>query len=252
MTNTDDLKTAKRSFYFFPFDILRPDPENIRKERMGDIDALARSIMERGLDQPLIVRRGEGATYIVTDGHRRLAACGLVKTRYEQPMESIPCLLEERGTTEVERLFIMLNAGTHGLPLTALEEGMAYKKALESFGVKESVLAQKTGRTVSYVRGCLHIASNASARDLSPFAASKLAGLPKGQAERVLESGAHTAKEIDANAKGKYVPPGKVEVRRTYEYMAVPGRILSEYQRGYLRALGYVQGREPALELEEE
>jgi len=250
MTNTDDLKTAKRSFYFFPLHILQPDPENIRKQDMGDLDALARSIMERGIDHPLIVRRGEGANYIVTDGHRRLAACQRIKERYEKEVEALPCIIEERGTTEADRLFIMLTAGTHSKPLTVLEEGMAYKKALETFGVKESLLADKTGRTVAYVRGCLLIASNAKARELSPWAASKLSSLPQGQADRVLESGAHTAREIDAKAKGRYIAPGKKEVRKWYELYAVPGRELSEFQKGYLRGLAYVQGREKALELD--
>lgn len=247
-TNTDELATGKRSCYWFALSMLQPDPENVRAD-YGDVDAMARALAAGAKFPPLTVRRlnPKANVYVVTDGHRRLMAASIAKEKYGADLsEGLPCMLENKGTTEAERLLLMIGSGTHGKPLTPVEEGLAYRKALEKFGVKLSDLAARTGRTVPYIKGCLEIAANPEAAHLKPSAAAKLSSLSKSAAASVLASGVRTGRQVDDAARGRARIAGRRAIQR--ELAKQPAKEpVNDYQRGVLAGLEFALGKQEKL-----
>jgi ParB/RepB/Spo0J family partition protein len=259
-TNTDEIALKKRTMYTLPIGLLMPDPENVRND-YGDIDALAQDVAEKDVDdvakgvkQPLLVRRGNGITYIVSDGHRRLMAAQIANDKYGAGIEGLPCLLEDKGTAPEDRLLGMLSAGIHAKPLTPTEEGKAYRKALEGFKMNKADLARKIGKSVAYIDGCMAIAADEALAGLNPTAAAKLTKVPRSRAREIVAGGARNAADVERATTGQPKPVGKVALRREYqrlEKLEVSAPVLlTPVARGYMLGLAFARGTAPALELE--
>lgn len=125
---------------------------NIRQD-YGDIQALAESIAENGIKSPL---RGyaKGATFIITDGHRRYTALKMLREQGRGMKIQIPFLLEEAGYTEEKRTFdlILLNDGKK---LTIMEEAQLYKRIKDQFNLSNVEIAKKAGKSSMHVGNCL-------------------------------------------------------------------------------------------------
>lgn len=80
-----------------PVALLQPDPTQPRKQiDKTRLEELALSIKERGLQQPITIRRENGKA-IIKHGERRWRAAQLAK------VESVPCVLDARQQTALER-----------------------------------------------------------------------------------------------------------------------------------------------------
>jgi ParB family chromosome partitioning protein len=112
---------------------IQPDPGAIRHDA-GEIEALAASISEQGLLQPIGVIHMWGDTYRVVFGHRRLAAAihlGLVR---------IPCMLQEADPDE---LFIpQLVENLQRLDLNDLEKAQAMERLKQRLEKKQPHLSE--------------------------------------------------------------------------------------------------------------
>lgn len=119
---------------------------NIRMD-MGDLDLLAKSISEIGIQVPLKAKkvRGEDKWELV-DGHRRFAAISiLIKQGVDLKIPIIPF----SGNNE-DRLITMLATGIGQKELTAVEQSEGIKKLVAlSFSVEE--IALKIGKSVQYM-----------------------------------------------------------------------------------------------------
>ncbi|MBT8239976.1 MAG: ParB/RepB/Spo0J family partition protein [Acidimicrobiia bacterium] len=109
---------------------------------------LARSIAELGVLQPLLVRH-EGNEFELIAGERRLRAAQLAG------LERVPVLLrdaDDKGSLEealVENL--------HRQDLNALEEAAAYRQLQEEFGLNQTEIAERVGRSRSAVANTLRL-----------------------------------------------------------------------------------------------
>jgi ParB-like chromosome segregation protein Spo0J len=112
-------------------------PENVEH-----IEALAKSIAEIGVQEPLTVYM-DGDTPILTDGHCRLMATCLAIEAYGAEIKSVPVKTEPRGADERDRLLSQLVRNS-GKRLTPLEQGNVYKRLLD-LGWTEAEIAKKTG-----------------------------------------------------------------------------------------------------------
>ena len=91
-----DTKGGKEIVYL-PVDKIDPDPDNFYS--LAGIDELADSIALIGLQQPLLVRRGEDlGRYTVISGHRRLAAIQLLQDGEDDSAHlfdhGVPCIID--------------------------------------------------------------------------------------------------------------------------------------------------------------
>lgn len=145
-------------------DLLRIDPTdlhikedwNCREVNFNPKDAddlaLAHSIAEVGVKQPLTAVWEDGKAFI-TDGHRRLLATRYAIETLKAEVKSIPVQTEDRYAGEADRVLSML-VRNNGKPLTSLEMGKVYKRLID-LGWKEKEIAAKVGRSIVWVKTLL-------------------------------------------------------------------------------------------------
>lgn len=128
-------------FQMVPIRDLRANPANVR-EQLEEIGPLAASIRTHGILQPLIVNCARGA-FLVTDGHRRLAAAKLAM------VPAAPCLVTSgAGTRDV--IATMCAAAMHQ-ELTPMEQARAFER-LRAEGMTTTDVALSTGYSPRLVR----------------------------------------------------------------------------------------------------
>lgn len=130
-----------------PVERLRPNPANVRGD-LGDLSELAASIRSKGLLQPLVVQQHAGGTWLVLDGHRRLAAAKLAGVR------AVPCLATKPGDLNAQRA-TMLAAAMHKR-LEPIEAARAFR-ALRDAGMSVTEIATQTGYAASTVSSRLRL-----------------------------------------------------------------------------------------------
>lgn len=119
-----------------------------------DIEVICASIMSpTGFlrSHPIEIFKEAGEVF-VSAGHKRLAASLLAISKGRE-LHAIPCLAEARGTKPEER-FLNQDISNNGTQLTLGERGVVYKNAM-SCGLTEEQIAERVGRSVTYVRNAL-------------------------------------------------------------------------------------------------
>ncbi|MCC7514222.1 MAG: ParB N-terminal domain-containing protein [Bacteroidia bacterium] len=121
-----------------PRNIVIEEGFNVRKD-MGDIEGLARSVVEMGVIVPIegFKVRGEDK-YVLTDGHRRFAAVTLALKHHAEgkagfeDISKIQMLEVHPGSSNMkERLYTMAITGEKKKDLTELERADMYSRLLE-------------------------------------------------------------------------------------------------------------------------
>jgi ParB family transcriptional regulator, chromosome partitioning protein len=126
-----------------PADLIRPFEYNYRYDT-GDLDDLCRSIREKGLLQPILVRNKEEAYYEIIAGHRRYQACKKICWR------KIICHIVELEDKDAFEVSLIENVQRK--TLNPIEEAHAYKKYVLNFGWGGiSDLASRIGKSISYI-----------------------------------------------------------------------------------------------------
>jgi len=115
---------------------------NLRTD-LSDVSELEHSIREKGLIQPIVVRRS-GDKFQVICGHRRLQACRNLGWK------SIPALLVEASDKSAFEMAITENVQRSSLD--PLEEAEAFRRYISSYGWGGvSELARRIGKSEEYV-----------------------------------------------------------------------------------------------------
>ena len=123
-----------------PFNKIRP---HLVHPRVEDIDDLAKSIEQKGLLQPIVVR-SYGEFFEIVAGNRRYHACRSIGWR------KIACHIVELSDKEAFEISLIENLQRKNL--SPIEEGHAFKAYVSDFGWGGiSELAEKIGRSTSYV-----------------------------------------------------------------------------------------------------
>jgi ParB family chromosome partitioning protein len=122
---------------------IHPSPYPLRNN-LGDILELGKSIEEKGLLQPIIVRPCDNGQFEVIAGNRRLAACKLVKWK------RILCYVADFNEKDALEVSIIENVQHESL--SAIEEARAFKRYVKERGYGAiSELARRIGKNPSYV-----------------------------------------------------------------------------------------------------
>ncbi len=133
-------------------DLLRPNPYQPRHRLdNGEIDALAESIREHGVLQPIIVRRApdDQNAYEIVAGERRwhgAARAGL---------HQVPAVIME--LTHRAALEIALVENLQRQDLTALEEAEGYQRLIETFGHTQERMGQAVSKSRSHIANSLRL-----------------------------------------------------------------------------------------------
>jgi ParB family chromosome partitioning protein len=119
-----------------------------RQFREAEMAELINSIREKGVIEPVIVRRS-GAGYELIAGERRLRACQ--KLGYPE----IPAIV--RQASDQEALEIALIENLHRDNLNAMEECRGYERLVKEFSLTQEALAKKVGKERSTVANSLRL-----------------------------------------------------------------------------------------------
>lgn len=79
--------------------------KNNRNEEIYDVkelDALAKDISERGIQQPLLLRQRPDGKYVITSGHRRFVANDIAIEKYGYDGEYLPCIIRDNIADSIE------------------------------------------------------------------------------------------------------------------------------------------------------
>lgn len=134
-----------------PIDQIVPNPEQPRA-RLEDetLEALASSIREVGVLQPILVRPADGAgEYRLIAGERRWRASRLAG------LEEIPAIV--RQGDDMSGLSEALVENLQREDLTPLEEAAAYQQLLEDFGLTHEDIAIRVGKSRSAITNTLRL-----------------------------------------------------------------------------------------------
>ena len=132
-----------------PVNAVSPNPRQPRQAFDEEsLEALARSIREVGVLQPIVVRVLNGG-YELVAGERRLRAAKLAG------LATIPAVI--RTTDDTESLREALIENIHRQDLGALEQAAAFQELLEDLGVTQEVLAERLGHSRPYVTNTIRL-----------------------------------------------------------------------------------------------
>jgi len=116
-----------------------------------ELEALAQSVREKGVLQPLLVRPVDEAevAFELIAGERRWRAA------QRAGLHQVPVLVRVLG--DVEALEIALIENLQREDLTALEEAEAYRRLMNEFGRTQATLADAVGKSRSHVANTLRL-----------------------------------------------------------------------------------------------
>ena len=137
-----------------PIELIRPGAFQPRRRfAEAELDALAQSIREKGILQPLLVRplAGVEAAFELVAGERRWRAAQRVG------VHEVPVIV--RPLADSEALEIALVENVQREDLAPLEEAEAYSRLMEEFGRTQASLAEAVGKSRSHVANTLRLLS---------------------------------------------------------------------------------------------
>ena len=112
------------------------------------IEELAASIRERGLIQPLVVRKVNGSFELIAGERRLRAVTSLGHT-------TVKVVIHEATDQEVAELALIENLQREDL--TPLEEAEQYRLLQEKFGMKQETIAQHVGKSRAVVANMVRL-----------------------------------------------------------------------------------------------
>jgi len=164
-----------------------PSPLQPRVDFPADhLQELVESIRERGIIQPLIVRKVNGQ-YELIAGERRWRAAG------ELALTEAPAIVREASDREVLELALIENLQREGL--NPIEEASAYQRLSADFGLTQEDISRRVGKSRASVANAMRLL------DLAPDVQSLLKHerISVGHAKILLSLKSHEEQNLLAN-----------------------------------------------------
>lgn len=135
-----------------PIEAVQANPDQPRRSfSEDDLGDLAKSIAEKGILQPLIVRRSpeNREAFQIVAGERRWRAAQLAGVHV------VPAIIRDYSDAEVLEIAIIENI--QRTDLNPIEEAMGYRQLMDKFGHTQEKLADAMGKSRSYIANLLRL-----------------------------------------------------------------------------------------------
>ncbi|HYE47344.1 MAG TPA: ParB/RepB/Spo0J family partition protein [Caulobacter sp.] len=135
-----------------PIELVRANPDQPRRTfGREEIDALAASIREKGILQPILTRPMPGAPgeYQIVAGERRWRAAQVAGLR------TVPVLVRQFDDRQVLEIAIVENV--QRTDLNPYEEALGYRALIEKFGHTQEAVAEAVGKSRPHVANALRL-----------------------------------------------------------------------------------------------
>jgi ParB family transcriptional regulator, chromosome partitioning protein len=151
LAGPDQVPVGRRAELQVPVDRLEPNPQQPRLDfRREELESLADSIRQKGVIQPLIVRRKPGRDiYEIVAGERRWRAAQLAQ------LHEVPVVIRDLSDSEVLEVAIIENI--QRADLNAIEEALGFRQLMTRFGHTQEKLAEALSRSRSHVANLLRL-----------------------------------------------------------------------------------------------
>ncbi len=152
--DTDDPGGAPdtRAVATLPVEWLQPSPYQPRRRfDEADMAALVSSVRERGMLQPILVRRKEGDAdaYEIVAGERRWRAA------QQAQLHDVPVIIKDLSDRDTLEIALIENLQRENL--TPLEEAEAYSRLMREFDHTQEALGRTVGRSRSHVSNTIRL-----------------------------------------------------------------------------------------------
>ena len=122
-----------------------------RKFDKEKIDALADSIRENGLIQPIIVTPSKNGMYKIVAGERRWRASK------KAGIKEIPAVIREYSDEKIAEIALVENLQREDL--NPIEEALGYKTLLEEFNLTQELVSKRIGKSRSAIANSMRLLS---------------------------------------------------------------------------------------------
>jgi ParB family transcriptional regulator, chromosome partitioning protein len=194
-----------------PIEALKPNPQNPRRVfAEEDIESLARSLKDKGLLQPIVVRP-KNAGYEIVAGERRWRAA------QRAGIHTVPVIIRELDDRETLEIAIIENV--QRADLNALEEARAYKMLMDQYDYTQQQLADSIGKSRSHIANTMRlmqlpesILNHIEAGTLSAGHARTLVATdnPEDIADKIIKLGLSVRQAEDLSREQNARPKAKV------------------------------------------
>ena len=131
-------------------DEISPNPWQPRRDFDEEsLNALASSIRDNGLIQPVVVRKKKDGTYELAAGERRWRAAKIAG------LTVIPAISKEYDDRSMAEMALVENLQRKDL--NPVDEGMAYRKLMDEYGLTQEGISQKVGKSRPYVANMVRL-----------------------------------------------------------------------------------------------
>ena len=207
---------------------LRSNPYQPRKVFAQEaLEELAASIREHGVFQPIIIKKSIKG-YEIVAGERRVRASKLAGR------ETVPAIVRDFNDQEMMEIALLENLQREDL--NPIEEALAYQNLMAAKGLSQEQLAQRIGKSRSYVTNVvgllnlpetvkdLVIAKKISMTNARTLSKIKHPSKVEEMADRIINEGLTTAAIEEITQDKSFEKRNKMERReteenRTYKYV---------------------------------
>ena len=132
--------------------LVEPNKNQPRKTFDEDkLEALAKSLRENGMIQPIIVTKKKSGRYTIVAGERRWRAAKLAG------FGEVPVIVKEYSDQTVTEVALIENLQREDL--NPIEEALGYKNLCELYGLTQEEVSQKVGKSRSAVANSMRLLS---------------------------------------------------------------------------------------------
>jgi len=220
----DRARTQRR----LPIEFLRPNPRNPRKSfGEEDLADLTRSIKERGVVQPILVRPATDGS----DGYEIIAGERRWRAAQRAGLHEVPVYVQEVSDREALELAIIENV--QRADLNPLEEAAGYEQLMAEFGYSQTELADVIGKSRSHIANTIRLTKLPekvrgfiAEGKLTAGHARTLVTLPDPEAAavRIVEAGLNV-REAEALAQAEAKPAAKRKIDKDADTKALERRL---------------------------
>ena len=209
------------------------------------LQALANSIAEHGVIQPIIVTEGSNGYYSIIAGERRWRAAKIAN------LSEMPAIIRSYDELQIAEVALIENLQREDL--NPIEEALGYKTLMEKFSMTQDKVSERVGKSRSNVANMLRLLSledeikvMLAENRLSMGHARALLSLPEGAlrveaAKKIADEGL-TVRAVEALTKEGKKPEKKKKTEKTSVYPDVE-RMLSEKYGTKVRIKGNRKGK---------
>ncbi len=144
----DKIRTSKE----VPVEQMHPSPFQPRQDWDEEaLQSLADSIAEKGVLQPILVRRdpSDSSLYEIIAGERRWRAAQIAQ------LHQVPVIIKE--LTDADSLEIAIIENIQREDLSAIEEAEGYKRLIDEFEYTQEIMAKQLGKSRSHVTNMMRL-----------------------------------------------------------------------------------------------